>query len=64
MYGRGPLFLHVLSEHMGEEVFDGFLREYTRAFEWDIVDSRNFEAAAEAACDCRLDALFDSWVRN
>jgi len=64
VYGRGPLFLHVLSEHMGEEVFDGFLREYTRAFEWDIVDLQNFEAAAEAACDCRLDELFDSWVRN
>jgi len=64
VYGRGPLFLHALSEHMGEEVFDGFLREYSRAFEWDIVDSRKFEAAAEAACNCRLDELFSTWVGN
>jgi aminopeptidase N len=63
VYGRGPLFLHALSEHMGEDVFDGFLRGYTRAFEWEIVDLQTFEAAAEAACNCRLDELFGSWVR-
>jgi aminopeptidase N len=64
VYGRGPLFLHTLSEHIGEEVFDGFLKGYTEAFEWDIVDARKFEAAAEAACSCRLEELFDSWVRD
>jgi aminopeptidase N len=62
VYGRGPLFIDALSEHMGEEVFDSFMREYTRTFEWDIVDSGEFEAAAEAACNCRLDDLFDRWV--
>ena len=64
VYGRGPLFLHALSEHMGEEVFAGFLEGYTRAFEWDIVDSEKFEAAAEAACNCQLDELFTVWIRN
>jgi len=64
VYGRGPLFIHALSETMGKEVFDGFLREYNRAFEWDIVDLQRFEAAAEAACDCQLDELFDRWVWN
>ena len=62
VYGRGPLFIDALSEHMGEEVFNSFLREYTRTFEWDIVDGGEFEAAAEAACNCRLDDLFDRWV--
>jgi aminopeptidase N len=62
VYGRGPLFIHALSEHMGEDVFDGFLREYTEAFEWAIVDSIEFQAAAEAACNCQLDELFDRWV--
>jgi len=64
VYGRGPLFLHVLSEHMGEEIFDRFLKGYTRAFEWDVVDLQDFETAAEAACNCQLDELFASWVRN
>lgn len=64
VYGRGPLFIDALAEHLGEEVFNNFLREYTRTFEWDIVDSGEFEAAAEAACNCRLDELFDRWVGN
>lgn len=64
VYGRGPLFIDAMSEHLGEEVFNNFLREYTRTFEWDIVDSDEFEAAAEAACNCRLDDLFDRWVGN
>jgi len=62
VYGRGPLFIDALSERLGEEVFDSFLREYARTFEWDIVDGGEFEAAAEEACNCRLDGLFDRWV--
>jgi hypothetical protein len=27
-----------------------------------IVDSLEFETAAEEACDCQLDELFDRWV--
>ena len=64
VYGRGPLFIDAMSEHLGEEVFNNFLREYTRTFEWDIVDSDEFEAAAEAVCNCRLDDLFVRWVGN
>jgi hypothetical protein len=63
VYGRGPLFLHALSEHMGEETFGRFLKDYLRTFEWDLVDSMEFQAAAEQACSCRLDELFDEWVR-
>jgi hypothetical protein len=29
---------------------------------WGIVDSLEFETAAEEACDCQLDELFDRWV--
>jgi len=47
---------------MGAEVFDGFFKEYTKTFEWGIVDSLEFEAAAEEACDCQLDDLLDRWV--
>jgi aminopeptidase N len=64
VYGRGPLFIHNLSEHMGQDVFDRFFREYTETFEWDIVDALEFEAAAEEACNCQLDELFDRWVRD
>jgi aminopeptidase N len=64
VYGRGPLFIHALSEYVGTEAFDGFLREYTKTFEWDIVDSQEFQQAAEEACNCQLDELFDHWVQN
>ncbi len=64
VYGRGPLFIQALSEHMGGDVSDGFFREYTKDFEWDIVDSLEFQAAAEAACNCQLDELFEHWVRD
>jgi aminopeptidase N len=64
VYGRGPLFLHALCERMGEDVFDAFLKAYTRTFEWEIVDSREFEQAAESACGCELENLFDQWLRN
>jgi aminopeptidase N len=62
VYGRGPLFIHALCDYMGAEVFDGFFKEYIETFEWGIVDSLEFEAAAEEACDCQLDDLFDRWV--
>ena len=64
VYGRGPLFIHALFEYLGAEVFDGFFREYTNTFEWKIVDSLEFEAAAEEACNCQLDELFEQWVRD
>jgi aminopeptidase N len=64
VYGRGPLFIEALAEHMGEEVFDSFLREYARTFEWDIVNSGEFKLAAEAVCNCRLNDLFDRWVAD
>ncbi|UCF96911.1 MAG: M1 family metallopeptidase [Spirochaetaceae bacterium] len=64
VYGRGPLFIHALSEQMGEEVFDRFMKEYVKTYEWEIVDSLEFEATAEAACSCQLDDLFDQWVWN
>jgi aminopeptidase N len=64
VYGRAPLFIHALSEHMGEETFDVFIKEYAHTFEWDIVDSAEFEQAAEKACSCQLGDLFDHWVRD
>jgi hypothetical protein len=62
VYGRGPLFIHALFEQMGAEIFNGFFREYNETFEWDIVDSLEFQQAAEAACGCELGELFDRWV--
>jgi aminopeptidase N len=64
VYGRGPLFVHALSQRMGEEAFSRFLKDYCRSFEWAIVGSSDFEQAAEGACGCELDELFDQWVRN
>ncbi len=63
VYGRGPLFIEALFQRMGEERFDSFLLQYCREFEWKLVDTAAFQAAAEAACRCSLEELFADWVK-
>jgi hypothetical protein len=62
IYGRGPLFLRALSERMGEEHFDSFLRELCARYEWQLVTGSEVLAAAEASCSCELDDLWAQWV--
>lgn len=62
VYGRGPLFFEALAEEMGEEVFDGFLRDYVQTFAWDNVNAEELKALAEEHCQCDLTSLFEAWV--
>ncbi len=61
VYGRGPLFVEALAEEMGDEVFWEFLRSYTQAFAWDLVQPEDFTGMAETACACDLGDLWESW---
>jgi hypothetical protein len=62
VYGRGPLFLHALSERMGEAAFDVLLRDWVKRFEWRIASGADFRALAEEECRCDLEGFFDLWV--
>jgi hypothetical protein len=62
VYGRGPLFVEALAEEMGQEVFDGFLRDYAQSYAWDIGTGEVFRRLAEEHCQCDLTTLFTEWV--
>ena len=62
VYGRGPLFLKVLSDKMGEAKFDQFLKDYFTTYSWKVATGEDFQALAETTCSCDLDRLFKEWV--
>ena len=62
VYGRGPLFFVALRERMGQETFDGFLKEYTETLSWGIATPEFLQLLAEQHCACDLDELFNEWV--
>jgi hypothetical protein len=64
VYGRGALFAQALRAEMGEEAFDRFLKAYFDENGLGIADAEGFQAAAQAACDCDLTALFNEWVNK
>ena len=62
VYGRGPLFFEALSEEMGQETFEAFLRDYYQQNKWGISTGQTLKALAEAHCDCDLSPIFAEWV--
>lgn len=62
VYGRGPLFFQALSETMGEETFNEFIRGYYQTYQWGIVTGPDLKNLAEIHCGCDLTPLFSAWV--
>jgi hypothetical protein len=62
VYGRGPLFVEALSEKMGQQVFDEFLRDYYESHKWGVGTGESFKELAEQHCECDLTSLFEEWV--
>ena len=62
IYGRGPFFIVALAKEMGQEPFDGFLRDYYGSHQWGIGTGAAFRQLAEEHCRCDLTALFEEWV--
>ena len=62
VYGKGALFLDALRGRIGEEAFHEFLHSYFAEQRYGFASGVEFQQAAEAACACDLDALFDLWV--
>jgi aminopeptidase N len=62
VYGRGPLFVELLAQEMGQETFDAFIHDYYQTYKWRIATGDDFKQLAERHCACDLTALFQSWV--
>lgn len=62
VYYKGALFLDALRGEIGEAAFRQFLQEYYADFRYGFATGEDFQAAAEQACACDLDPLFDLWV--
>ncbi|GAB4446146.1 MAG: M1 family metallopeptidase [Chloroflexi bacterium OHK40] len=61
-YAKGALFFHALRAQIGEEAFERFLQGYYSAGRYREVAGSDLLRAAEAACSCELDPLFNDWV--
>jgi aminopeptidase N len=62
VYGKGALFLDALRGEIGDEAFTKFLRSYFDQERYAFATGEAFQQAAEAACSCDLDEIFDLWV--
>jgi len=62
VYGKGALFLDALRGRIGEDAFGEFLPSYFAEQRYGFATGVEFQQAAETACACDLDALFDLWV--
>lgn len=62
VYGRGPIFFQTLAESMGQAVFDKFLQDYVKKYEWQISSTDDLKNLAKSACQCDLNPLFSELV--
>ena len=61
VYGRGALFFEALTEEMGQETFESFLREYVDTYRWGIAEPHDLKELAEGSCGCDLSQVFTDW---
>ena len=62
VYQKGALVLHELRQNLGEDVFWGGIRAYTREGAGKSVVTADFRRAMERAARKDLGAFFDEWV--
>jgi len=62
VYFKGALFFDALRNRLGESAFEAFLHSYYSEELYRIASAADFQAAAEQACSCNLDGLFNLWV--
>jgi hypothetical protein len=61
VYGRGALFFVALSQEMGQDAFDAFLKEYVETYRWKTVEPEDLKSIAESSCACDLTHIFSDW---
>ncbi|MFE9772976.1 M1 family metallopeptidase [Streptomyces sp. NPDC005931] len=62
VYGRGAMVLHKVREAVGDEIFFGILRTWTRQHRHGNADTGQFVALCEARSGKNLKQLFDVWL--
>jgi aminopeptidase N len=62
VYAKGALFFQALRAQIGETAFDRFLKTYFEAGRYRSIAGPDLLRAAEGACKCELDPLFNDWV--
>jgi aminopeptidase N len=64
VYGKGPLFFHVLRQEVGDEAFFAILQVYFDTYRYQIASGPDFLAVAEQVSGQDLSALFQEWLPN
>lgn len=62
VYLKGALFFEELRLQLGDAAFYDFLRAYFETYRYGFPSGPDFQLAAEQACGCDLDDLFNLWV--
>jgi hypothetical protein len=62
VYEKGALFFEALRRRLGPQAFEDFLHTYFQEYRYGFATPEGFQAAAESACGCDLDAMFNLWV--
>lgn len=62
VYGRGPLFIEVLADRIGEQAFSKCLRQYYQSNKWQIVTTESFKNHFQTCTTSDLNELFEEWV--
>lgn len=62
VYYKGALFLEALRRDVGDAAFYDALRRYYDANRYGYGEPGEFQTAAEIACSCELQGLFNRWV--
>lgn len=61
-YQKGAWVLHMLRQHLGDDVFFQLLQTYHEWFQGGVASSADFQQVAEEVSGQDLDEFFDQWV--
>jgi Peptidase family M1 domain len=61
-YYKGALYIDAIRSQIGEQAFAQALKTYYANNRYAIVDGTAFLAAAQSACNCDIQPLYNQWV--
>ncbi len=61
-YYKGALYIDAVRGQIGDQAFAEALKTYYADNRYAIVDGTAFVAAAQSACDCDIQPLYNQWV--
>ncbi len=64
VYSKGAFVLHMLREHLGDEVFFKATRKYIDQYKYTVVETDNFRHVLEAVSGKNLEQFFEQWVER